>query len=69
VQDGVTIELSWKSGDIDLDILQRRNSHGLMDAERGRDASQRGQSVADAIGSTHDAAVKQNCEQKSGIEH
>ena len=69
MQNGVAVELARKSADADFDILERRNPHRLMDADGGRDGSQRGQSVADAVRSAHDAAVDQHSEQKSDIEH
>ena len=69
MQNGVAVELARKSANADFDIPERRNPHRLMDADRGRDGSQRRHSVTDPVGSAHDAAVDQTSEQKSDIEH
>jgi hypothetical protein len=68
LQNGVAIELHRKFGNTDLDVLQRRNPHRLMDANRGHDGRQRSQWVANAVGRAHDATVDQHSEQQSDIE-
>src|SRR5450631_1096932 len=68
LQNGVAVELLRKAADGNLNILKWRNPHSLMDADRGRESSQRGQSVADAVRRAYDAAMDQDSEQKSDIE-
>ena len=68
LQNGVSIELSRKSVDTHFNVLQRRNPHRLLDANRGRDGSQRSQSIANAVGRARDATMDQNSDQKSDIE-
>jgi hypothetical protein len=69
LQNRVSVKLPGKPADTDFDVLQRRNPHRLLDADCGRDGSQRCQSIASAIGGTHDATMDQRSDKKSGVEH
>lgn len=68
LQDRVSVELSRKPADADLDVLQRRNPHRLMNADGGRYGRHARQRVADAIRRAHEAAMDQHADQKPDIE-